>query len=102
MPIAEVVSGAGREEIKPKLVTTFKQNSSEVAKYVAARDKAQLYKDKGKQMISLSAQLRGETPVPKLGKLPDDKKQGGLVGTLVYLHAESALSTGRTRDPRAF
>jgi hypothetical protein len=78
----------GRAEIKPKLVSTLKLNSSEVANYAKQKDLVQLHQDKGKQMAHLSEQLRGETGLLRLTKLPENGK-GGHVGMLVTLHAES-------------
>jgi hypothetical protein len=72
----------GRAEIKPKLVSTFKLNSSEVANYAKQKDLVQLHQDKGKQMAQLAEQLRGETGLLRLTKLPENGKG---VATLVCL-----------------
>jgi hypothetical protein len=78
----------GRAAIKPKLEATLKLNTAEVKKYSTSKDLVQLHSDKGKQMTQLSEQLRGETGMLKLTKLPANGK-GGHVGVLVSLHAES-------------
>lgn len=51
-------SGEGQLEIKPKMVTTFVLNKTEVQKYVAHKDKVQLHADKGQRMTELLRILR--------------------------------------------
>ena len=83
-------SAHGQSEIKPSYVTTLKQNMSEVNKFVGMKDLVQLYHEHGRtRMKQLSQNLRGATPALKLKQLPE-QGNGGIVGTLVTWHAESA------------
>ena len=85
--------------LKPRLVKTFDLNSAEVNKLDMVKDKVQLHADKGKRMLELTSQIRGETGALKLAKLPEIGK-GGHIGQLVTLHAESARPRGPNARPQ--